>query len=104
MQCLAVVKLNLLDVGVTEHIQFVLFDPLPIGLADELAFDLLVDVLGVLLEDHGFGRLARPEAGHLGVADKILRDRHEGLIDCFGIDFEAHQLLARRQSFHRYIH
>ena len=104
LQRLAAAELDLLDVGMAQHIQLLLLDRLAIGLGDELALGFVLDVLLVLPQHHLARRFARPKAGQVGLAPEILGHRLEGFIHLLRFDFHPHQLLARGQIFYCYIH
>ena len=50
---------------------FCFSSPLPVGAADHLLLELVRDVLGEPLGDHGRGRMAGAEPRQPGLADKI---------------------------------
>ena len=104
LQRLAAAELDLLDVGMAQHIEFLLFHGLAIGLGDQLALRLFLDVLLVHPQHHLARRFAWPKAGQLGLAPEIRRHRLEGFIHLLRFDFHPHQLLARGQTFYCHIH
>ena len=104
LQRLPAAELDLLDVGVAQHVQFLLLDRLPVGLGDELALGLLLNVLLVFPQHHLARRFARPKPRQVGLAPKILRHGLEGFIHLLRLDFHPHELLARGQILYRHIH
>ena len=92
------------DIGVAEHIEFIFFERLAVGVGGELAFDLFVDVLPVLLDDHVARRLAGTEAGKRGLFLIILGDGRKGFVHLLRLDFDAHEFFARSQIFYGYVH
>src|SRR2546422_5064858 len=49
---LSAVELDFFDVGIAEDIEFLLLDCFFIGVGNELAFDLVLDVFFVFAQDH----------------------------------------------------
>ena len=104
LQRLAAVELNLLDVRLAQHIEFLLLDRLAVGLGDELALGLVLDLLLVFPQHHLARRFARPKAGQAGLAAEVLHDCFEGFIHLLRFNFHPHELLTRGQTLYCYIH
>ena len=100
----------LLDVGEGVDGEALLFLDAIIALSEEALADFISDILGVLLADHRFGRLARTEAGEGGFAREALEhflfgggdggcwNRHgDGAAGRVGnLDFDVHGCIERR--------
>ena len=95
MKRLAATELNLLDVGLAQDIQLLLLHRLAVSLGHELALDLVLDVALVFAEDHFAGRLSRAKSRQAGLLPEVVRDGIKSFIHLRGLDFDAHELLAR---------
>ena len=104
LQRLAAAKLDFFDVGVAEDVNFLFLHRLAIGIADELAFDLVLDVLLIFLEDQLDRRFAGAEAGEIRLLLKVLRRGREGFVHRLRVHFHSHQFFARGQIFNRNVH
>ena len=104
LQRLAAAKLDFLDVRRADHGDFFLVQRLAVRIADELAFDLVLDVRLVFFEHHGAGRLAGTEPGQRRLFLKVLRDRVKSFVHGLRVHFHPQQFFARSQIFDGDIH
>ena len=104
LQILPATELDFLDVRVADHGDFLFFERLAVMVADELAFDLVLDVRLVFFEHEGARRLARTEARQRGLFLEILRDGLEDFIHGLRVQFHPQQFFARGQIFNSDVH
>ena len=94
LERLAFRELDILDVRVPDDFEFFVLDTLAIGFGDQLAFDLIGDVLLVALDNHVARGFAGPETGEGSLTLEIFGDGFESGVDGGGIHFEPNQFLA----------
>ena len=94
LERLAFGELDFFDVGVADHFELLVFDSFLVGLGDELALDLVGDVLLVTLDDHIAGGFAGTKSGEGGFALEVFGHGFESGVDGGGVHFEANQLFA----------
>ena len=97
-------KLAFLNVGVADRPQFVLLERLFVGVRQQFLLHLLGDARRKRALHHGARRLAGSETGQARVFEKLLRHRLELGVHRRHVQFDAQQLLARSDIFHRYVH
>jgi hypothetical protein len=97
-------KLDFLDVRIADGGDFFLVHRLAVRIADELAFDLSLDVGLVFFEHEVARRLAGTEARQRGLLLKVLGDGVKGLVHGLRVHFHPQQFLARGQIFDGDVH
>src|SRR5207249_3445811 len=97
-------ELDFLDVRLANDLQVLLFNGFFVGLRDELALHLVLDVRFVLAQHHFARRFARTKPRKARLPLKLLRNRLEGLVHALGFDLDADEFFAGGQRFYRYIH
>ena len=94
MEGLTFGELDFFDVRVADHFELLVLDSLLVGLGNELALDLVGNVLLIAFDDHVARGFARAKAGEGGFALKVFGHGFEGRVDGRRVHFEANQLFA----------
>ena len=103
-QRLTALELDLLDVGIADHLNVLFLERVTVSITDELALHLFLDRVAMFFEDHGDRSFANAETGDVGFLLETFLDGGERGVHGGGVQFNADEFLARSQIFDCDVH